>query len=157
MRSKTMTRSTAVSDLPDLSRIYESPREALRAAITHLEIRPGVGYPRAGRAHTVAKFHRDLPYAILNTDLPGVQILVNRQYKPLGSTEREWAIYERYPNLHVRLTSSEIRRVCYRDNALFDDGCPPWRGPKEARAYLTRLRWLEEIVARANGSLPEAA
>jgi hypothetical protein len=142
--------------LPDLSCSHASPREALRVAVSQLEMALAGAYLRTRRDETIAKFHRDLPYAIKNTELPGVQILVNRQYKPLGSSAVfGWAIYEHYPNLHVRLTPSEIRRVCLPwDGYLFDDGCPPWRGRKEAQAYLTRLRWLEEIVVRG---LPEAA
>ena len=162
-----MKRIKDPSDLPDISRSHASAADALRLATG--ELRPAIygtnQYWRKERGSVYWHLRRDLPYAIQNTDLPGVQILVNRQYKPLGSTvalrctdENVWAIYEHYPHLHVRLTPAEIHRICLPwDGYLFNDGCPPWRGRKEATEHLTRLCWLEESVARGNGSLPEAA
>jgi hypothetical protein len=156
-----MKRITDLTQLPDISRSHASADDALRLAMA--ELRTAIygtnQYWKKGRGPLFWHLRRDLPYAIKNTELPGVHILVNRYYKPLGSTaEHEFAIYERYPNLHVRLPLSEINRVCRPwDWYLFNDGCPPWRGTKEAKAYMTRLRCLEEIMARANGSLPEAA
>jgi hypothetical protein len=105
---------------------------------------------RAGRRHTIAKFRRDLPYAIQSTDLPGTQILLNRHGMPLGSNveRRAFPIYERFPNLHVRLTPSQVARLCPRpDAALFDNGSAPWRGKREAEAYLERLHWLADLIA----------
>ncbi len=97
------------------------------------------------------ELRRDLPYKVHETSVDGVQILVNRNYKPLGNsakTAENWVDYEQATNMHVRLTPEEVRSVVSpgRESGLFGDGNPPWHGRKEATEYLERLRKLRTLI-----------
>ena len=146
-----------LSTLPNISRQHMSASAAVLQAIDEVEdALTGITKLKLGRGGTYFKFRRDLPYVIQGTSLPGTQILVNRQYKPLGSNQLDegpWLPYEEYPNLHVSLSSDEVRNLCRPlPCALFDDGCPPWDGRKQATQYLGRLRNLFALLAASPSS-----
>lgn len=137
-----------IADLPDISRTHKNAAEAVAFAIAALDAAlsvPRYSMRRASRPYY--ELRRDMPYIIHDLSIPGTFILVNRNYKPLGSnqpTEGEFAVYEDFTNLHVCLTSSQIASVVSppHERGLFGDGNPPWSGRKEANAYLARLRLL---------------
>ena len=95
-----------------------------------------------------------MPYVIHETNIPDTYILVNRNYKPLGSnqpTHGDYAVYEDFKNLHVCLTPTQVASVVSpgHTHGLFGDGNPPWSGRKAANAYLSRLQALHShLTAR---------
>ena len=142
-----------ISDLPDISRSHNSAAEAVAFAIASLE--SALSVPRysmrsPSRAHY--ELRRDMPYVIHGTKIPDTYILVNRNYKPLGSNQStggEYAVYEDFANLHVYLTPAQIASVVSPgySHGLFGDGNPPWNGRKDANAYLARLRTLQRHLS----------
>ena len=86
-----------------------------------------------------------------------MQILVNRNYKPVGSTvpeNEEIPVYEDYANAHVRFTDARVETIVIPASArrLFVDGNEPWIGKLEGKEYLARLYRLMIFL-----SLPEFA
>lgn len=152
-----------IIDLPDLSRNYRSAAHAVACAVEELEAAlSGSAYWLQERGRTYFELRRDLPYGIQETELPGTQILVNRQYMPLGNPLKKWGTrvaYEDYQNLHVRLTPEEITNILgpRSQTALFDDGSAPWLGRKVAKAYLVRLKLLLERLDRSSHPLVSQA
>jgi hypothetical protein len=99
-----------------------------------------------GNVHWLLR--RDLPYSIQKTTIPGTQVLVNREYKPIGSTDPKFEIYEHYPNLHVTLTVPQLRAFCVGSQGyLFNDESAPWRGPTEAEAYVGLATTLLSMIS----------
>lgn len=139
-------------ELPDLSRTYASAREAVGHSIQWLSAlldKPGFNVKSGGRIYL--SMRRDFPYVLHDTDIEGTQILVNREYKPVGSPiphSGPWANYEEFTNLHVRLSPSEIKSVVSapHERGLFGDGNPPWRKKSYAKDYLERLRRLYALL-----------
>lgn len=89
-----------------------------------------------------------LPYAAkqLGDD---TSILVNRRYKPVGHVTDDWAAYETFPHLHLRLDGERLKAFAYRPESegyLFNDGCMPWTSRKDAQAYLERLQKLHAVM-----------
>jgi hypothetical protein len=136
------------SDLSDLSRSHKSAAEAVAYAIASLESALSVSrYHISGASRDYLEMRRDMPYLIHETTIPETYILVNRNYKPLGSNQPaggDWAKYEDFTNLHIRLTPAQIASVVSPgySHGLFGDGNPPWSGRKAAQAYLVRLQRL---------------
>ena len=131
----------------DLSRVFPTARNAVAHALKDMEAALSARPYRAKSGTLYYEMRCDMPYVIHATKMPGVQILVNRNYKPLGSNEPtggQHLDYEDYPNAHVRLTMEQIAKVVStgRDNALFGDENPPWMGNRQAKAYADRLRCL---------------
>ena len=140
------TRSEAAQRLAvDISVSFVSALNAVEYAIDYLECLLTV--PRF-LIHTTSpiywEMHAWMPYEIKEI-APGIQIIVNRKYKPVGQASKEWAIYENSPHLHVRLTECQIRQSAARSSSpsyLFNDGCPPWESRVDAYNYLERLKVL---------------
>lgn len=85
-----------------------------------------------------------LPYGANRVE-GDTHILVNRYYKPAGSTSREHLDYAAYPHLSLRLDDDSWRAFAHRTAEqpfLFNDGCPPWHSRQDAEAYLGRLKEL---------------
>ena len=146
-----MRRRIELSNLDDVSDVYASPVEALEQAGWLIEHALDTAQFPASRLIQM-KMRRDLLYFIKQLDAPGTtQILLNRQYKPLGSTIAGTIYsvrYENYPQLHVHLTQAQIIEASTwpGSSALFHDGTQPWLARREAEAYLRRLRRLYELV-----------
>lgn len=142
----------ALSDIADLSRSHLNATEALAFAINSLESALAASrYSFKGVTRAYLEMRRDMPYSIHETSIPDTKILVNRNYKPLGSnieTGGELVKYEDFNNLHVHLTQSQIAVVANRGQGswLFGDDNPPWRGRAPAKAYLKRLKMLLELL-----------
>lgn len=85
-----------------------------------------------------------LPYGA-NPVEGDTHVLVNRYYKPVGSTSGEHVDYAAYPHLSLRLRGDGWRAFSHRTAEqpfLFNDGCPPWESRQDAEAYLGRLKEL---------------
>lgn len=144
-----------ISDLPDVSTSYYSAADAVWHAIVLLEVTLSGSRKGRLRLDKILVLRRDLLYFIHDTSLPGTQVLLNRNYKPLGSNLpdcRTWVHYEDYPQAHVHLTPEQIAEVVVPpyDRGLFGDGCQPWRSREDALAYLARLKRLHHLLARAH-------
>ncbi|MBX3713070.1 MAG: hypothetical protein KF800_14005 [Lysobacter sp.] len=89
-----------------------------------------------------------LPYGANRVE-GDTHILVNRYYKPVGSTSSERVDYAAYPNLGLRLRGDDWRAFSHRTAEqpfLFNDGCLPWRTRENAEAYLGRLKELRRRI-----------
>lgn len=76
-------------------------------------------------------------------------ILVNRHYKPVGSTSKEHVDYAMYAHLSLRLHGHGWRVFAHQNAEqpfLFNDGCPPWHSRQDAEAYLGRLKELRRLI-----------
>lgn len=96
-------------------------------------------------ARAYHEMRRWLPYYVQPID-DGTFVLVNRHYKPVGTTGSEWVNYNEFPHLHMQLDIPQLWLFSHGETSrgyLFDDGCKPWRGRKTAKAYLDRLRALQ--------------
>ncbi len=94
---------------------------------------------------------RDLPYFIQGTNFAGTSILVNRSYKPLGSTQpagERGVKYEDFKALHVHLTTDELASVVSPgcSHGLYRSINSPWMGKKAAYDYLVRLERLYQLL-----------
>lgn len=134
------------SDAPapaDISKTFQAPIEVIDHALAAVQeaIRT-----KALRRSTPA-LRRDLPYALHPLRAAGRVILVNRNYKPCGSSALDFADYEGWPAHHCDLTEAEVHMVCPRAWRLFNDGNPPWASRAHASAYVERLGALRALLA----------
>lgn len=145
--------SMTITDFPDISHRHKSAADAVAHAIRYMESALSVvRYSLRRPSPSYFEMRRDMPYIIHGTAIPGTYILVNRNYKPLGSnkpTGGDHAIYEEFMNLHVRLTPEQIASVASagHSHGLFGDSNSPWSGRKAANAYLSRLRVLHGVLS----------
>ena len=139
--------------VPDISTDHATARDAVAHAIKFLGAllaKPRFTIQR-GETKLYLEMRRDLPYVIHKTALKDTQLLVNRNYKPLGNNSRtreNLVNYELAINGHVKLTPNQIESVASpsRGRSLFGDGNPPWAGKREAVAYLERLELLHRFL-----------
>jgi hypothetical protein len=144
---------TSKIQLPDISASHSSARDAVDHAIRFLEAelaKPRFTVPK-GESKFYLEMRRDLPYIVHETSLRETQILVNRNYKPLGNSSRtgeNWVNYELATNGHVQLTSEQMKVIVStgRERGLFGDENPPWFGRRDASAYLERLKALRNFL-----------
>lgn len=137
----------------DISASHNSAKDAVARAIGMIELalsRSRFVLPKGGTG-SIAEMRRDLPYCIHSTKIFGTQILVNRNYKPLGNsseTGENWVEYERIENMHVQLSPSEILEVTGQrgEGYLFGDENRPWDQRKFALDYLSKLERLHEFI-----------
>ena len=78
----------------------------------------------------------------------GHWIILNRNYKPVGSPTDDWADYDAVPkeSCIAKLTKVQIGKIChtgepeYADTIyLYDEGCVPTDGKKSMDSYLARV------------------
>ena len=145
-------------EVEDISTNHASPTAAVEHAISRLSAALAKSrYGFRGESRPYLELRRDLPYIIHKTALPGTQILVNRNYKPVGHNARTSGAhveYEQYRNLLIRLSPAQIASVVSppHEHGLFGDGNPPWRSRANAEAYLVRLEKLHKILATSAGA-----
>lgn len=130
----------------NLTNSYGSAKEAVAYAIKSLKTylkkpRFSVG---PGKSKAYLELRRDLPYVIHILPSGGVQILLNRNYKPLGDpskTGEDWKNYEDFKNLQVEITDEQMMEIgpLGKDFYIFDDGSSPWLSREKAEQYLNRL------------------
>lgn len=94
------------------------------------------------------EMRRWLPYCALPIN-DETRILVNRLYKPVGQVTKDWAEYEEFQHLHLRLDNEQVQTYAHRNSSagyLFNDGNSPWTSRADAEAYLQRLCPLREML-----------
>ena len=139
----------AKQQVEDISQSLISPKNAVSFAIAYMSClleRPRFKVYSAAPAYW--EMRAWLPYACKEVDSDS-DILVNRSYKPVGTTDSKWANYVEFPHLHVRLSGEQRQSFAARPsspNYLFNDGCAPWHSRANAVAYLERLRRLEAVL-----------
>jgi len=137
-----------VNALPDTCSEYASAVDAVSTAISFIEnLLSGRWKKIRGESETYSYMRRNMPYVIHRTELDGTFILVNRNYKPVGSELEAGSPkvkYEGHTNLHVQLTSRQLKSIGGGvKNYLFGGGVnPPWDGRRDAAVYLERLKRL---------------
>lgn len=94
------------------------------------------------------EMRRWLPYCVqpISEEL---SILVNRHYKPVGTTESEWVDYDKFRHLHLQHGGLRLEQFAHAGSSpgyLFNDGCKPWNGRGFAKAYLKRLHTLRALL-----------
>ncbi|MGZ5118893.1 MAG: hypothetical protein ACXWCY_26880 [Burkholderiales bacterium] len=131
-------------ELADISREHVDVRAGISHAVAYLESLLQRWRKVTPRGQIDQQMRRDLPYVIHKTSVEHTYILVNRDYKPIGSTASDFVRYEDYPNCQLNLTREQIERVVSPGytSGLFGDGDPPWASKSDARAYLARLQTL---------------
>jgi hypothetical protein len=134
------------NSLPDISGTYSDPLTPLDRAIDLTrKYLAGRGVLAARR---YLEMRRDLPYRILPTGNRR-QIIVNREYKPLGwPNKSKFARYEECLSQHIDLSEEALAKCRHprRTNGLFGDECAPWHSRMDARQYLLRLLALRDHV-----------
>lgn len=167
-------------ELPaDVSASHQTVIAAIDAAINLLETELQKKRYQVKRGSVLYwMMRRDLPYQIhqlgdgvrcgsLKHGYTNPQILVNREYKPLGyirfredlsewadvETDRTRVNYLEYPSSHIGIPDHEIRWLCVEWpnelGALYLDHCPPWRSRDDAYNYIGKLRRLRLWASRA--------
>lgn len=139
-----MARTRAV----DLCQSFADTRNAIDFAIDYLEaILRQPRFRVFAEAPVYWEMRYWLPYVVHPIDeQPNQCILLNRNYKPVGTTSREYVQYERFPHLHMTLDGDSWRKFAHpraTEAYLFDDGSRPWLSRQTATAYLDRLRRIE--------------
>lgn len=141
--------SITLAEMDDHSHNHPSAIDAVSFAIKSLESALTISrYSFRGVTRPYLEMRRDMPYAIHETSISGTQILVNRNYKPLGSNieaGEEHLIYEHFSNIHVQLTTLQIASVS-NHGYLFGDENPPWNGRAVAKSYLKRVDMLRKLL-----------
>ena len=143
-------------EIEDLSGSYANAAEAVTHAIRSLSaLLSAPRYSVRTTSETYLKLRRDLPYVIHSTGIPGTYLLVNRNYKPVGSNSpahENWVDYDKCTNLHIRVSPEQIASIVTPgyEFGLFADGNPPWYSRKFAEAYLHRLRSLLAILTKGH-------
>lgn len=86
-----------------------------------------------------------LPYC-LEKQPNGSYVALNRNYKPVGFTTREYATYADYPvSISLHITKTTAKKLSHNgdDNVdrifLYNDGCVPTHTTANMSVYLERL------------------
>lgn len=90
-----------------------------------------------------------LLYALHPTAKPDIYIMVNRNYKPIGSSAESGFPhddYEAFPNLHVRLTQKQIQSVAISqvDGVYYVFNGQIWESKSAGRECVERMLKLRE-------------
>jgi hypothetical protein len=153
-------KSATYAEVADISGHLVSAANAVAFAIAYME--PLIAMPRfkvPNSSFARMEMRSWLPYRIHKMDVEGTQVLVNRQYKPVGRPPgpdrfEDWVAYEAYPQLQLRLQEADIRSVCDPNHAhtggLFGDGSAPWFSRSNAQDYVTRLEAMQRLLARTH-------
>lgn len=81
-------------------------------------------------------------------------VILNRNYKPLGSGTTDYVEYEDIPIAFriAKITPAQAKKISYKGDAdateiiyLYDDGCVPTYSKKDMAAYLPRLEALMKL------------
>lgn len=152
MRSTGTGRGFPVENIADLDGRFVSAQNAIQYAIDFMEL--ALSVPRYSihlSAPAWAEMRCHLPYRLHDAAVPGVLLLVNRYYKPVGSNQRKnFVSYEEASNLHFRISEDDARAVsdpAHRSTfGLYGDGSTPWNSRAKAERYLERLRQLMAVL-----------
>lgn len=146
-----MQDEAARKEVADICSEFVSASNAIDFAISYIECLLTI--PRISINSGATIYHemrRWLPYYVQPIS-DEMSILVNRHYKPVGTTASEWVNYANFRHLHLAHRGLRIDQFAHAGSSpgyLFNDGCPPWHGRKVAKAYLMRLHTLKSVMAR---------
>ena len=149
----TRTRSEIVrSETADLSRKFVSAANAVDYAAAYVEVLLRQQRFRVdSNALASWEMRSWLPYGAVPVPTMGAgHILVNRNYKPVGSPATVFAQYEAFAHLHIQLADDGWRSFAAPGSGqafLYNDGCLPWRNRQNAEAYLGRLNELQRFLS----------
>jgi len=154
MRSTGTGRDFPLENITNLENRFVSAQNAIQYAIDFMEL--ALSVPRysihlSAPAWTEMRCH--LPYRLHQTAIPGILLLVNRYYKPVGSNQSKiFASYEDATALHFRISEGDARAVSDPDHrstfGLYGDGSTPWHSRTNAERYLRRLHQLMLVLTR---------
>lgn len=95
--------------------------------------------------------HTQFPYCMQRTSDAAKWILLNRNYKPVGSLSKDFVDYDASPNVFA-LDERSVKAIAAaavnvesdergKPAAIFfyDDGCVPTSSPTDMRAYFVRI------------------
>lgn len=139
----------AIKRVDDVCHRFVSPANAVSFAISYMECLLTI--PRfmiMSNTLVYPEMRCWLPYCAHEAG-DDMRILLNRYYKPVGTTSRERVRYEAYPHLHLSMSGAALSEITHRGSSagyLFNDGCPPWRSRSDAQSYLERLRRLRDLI-----------
>lgn len=97
-----------------------------------------------------------IPYLVHETETPGTYILVNRDYRPLGTNWSNMVDYSAYKHMHISHAEvAQIRPHYFHfqgwansvDGNFFMDDTAPWISKENAKAVLARLESLISALA----------
>ncbi|MAF02083.1 hypothetical protein [Herbaspirillum sp.] len=97
-----------------------------------------------------AEMRRWLPYQLAEAG-DGVQVPVNRRYKPVGLLTEDHEKYEEYEHLKVAFSKADLLTIAHRPTSssyLFADASAPWRSRENATRYLARLEQVRGMLVR---------
>ncbi|MBN3807177.1 hypothetical protein GXB81_29675 [Paraburkholderia sp. Ac-20336] len=86
-----------------------------------------------------------MPYCLQRLS-NGRYIILNRDYKPLGTTSPDWVEYETHPSaVRMSITAKTAASLSTHGKPdtdrifLYDDGSSPANGAEQMRAYMEKL------------------
>lgn len=92
-----------------------------------------------------------MPYC-LQRRADGNYVVLNRNYKPVGTVTTDWVRYEDFPAIKGRhITAALAAKLSHKASRdldhiyLYDDGCIPTNSTKAMDSYLRRLSLLAKL------------
>lgn len=155
--------------LPTLSVLHKQPptrridtlphwQQAIISSIVSLRHAAGMETYRNNRfsKRAIQSLRPHIPYLVHQTQVPGVYVLLNRDYRPMGLHWSNMVDYDQYPHMH--LTAAEVAAIKphyhhYQgwtgsvDGNFFMDGSSPCISKKHAEILVRRL---EGIITTFN-------
>jgi hypothetical protein len=135
-------------NVPDIWQKFSSPQDVVQFAIDYMTTLLAVPRFQVGiRSQTYWEMRLWLPY-VVETAHGTAQLLVNREYKPVGMDTTEHVDYDKFTAFHTKLHAKQIDAFSHRltgHGYLYGDN--PWSSRKAAEMYLKRLKNLETALA----------
>jgi hypothetical protein len=123
-----------------------------------LALRP-FNYKRSYKKYEVSReeIRRNLPYVLIATSNDNEYILKNREYFALGQTDES----ENIDVLKLKISIPEDMRTLLderylinrKDIYLYNDGCVPWSGKRNAKKYCEKIEFLKSLSIDGGESL----
>lgn len=130
--------------VPDIWDKFRSPRDVVEFAIDYVTTLLTVPRFLVGRrSHVYWEMRLWLPY-VVETAHGRAQLLVNREYKPVGMDTTEHVDYAKFTAFHTKMHAEQIDPFSHRltgHGYLYGDS--PWSSRKAAEIYLKRLQKLQ--------------
>lgn len=135
-----------LSDLPDDSEIFDTAGDAVHYGLDRVcRALDQKNFDMLYDERESLEMFMYLPYAIHPTAIQDQYIVLNRNYKPLGSNAEHWVKYEDYPNRFVHIPAElfeKLRRFETQCAYFFPEKSAPWDSREAARAYLKRSKMI---------------
>jgi len=131
-------------NVPDILSKFISARNAVDFAIDYMStILRTARYQVGLRSQAYWEMRLWLPYE-LEPITPSTQVLVNREYKPVGLDSTEHVDYRKFEALQTNLSAEQVRMFSHAETGQgYLYGLTPWGSRKAAEMYLIRLQMLK--------------